>query len=716
MDIFKLVGSIFIDTDEANNSIKKTSENTDAFSEKLTSGIAKAGKWAIGVTAAAGSAATALGVKAVGAASNFEDAFAQVNTLLSDQTDLDNYKQSIIDLSNQLGVSTEEISSAVYSAISAGVDEANAVAFVADSMKLASGGFTDVTTAVDVLTTAINAYGLESEDATKVADMLITTQNLGKTTVDELASSMGKVIPTANAFGVELDDLSAMYAVMTSNGIATADSTTLINAMLNELGKTGSKSDKILRQMTGHIKEGGLSFSEMMEQGWELTDVLSLLDEHASETGVSMMDLFSSSQAAKGAQTLWTNGEKLNEVVMAMGESAGSTEQAFDTMHNTFSTKLQMIGNTLQNVVIMLGEALLPVVNIVVEKIQEYLPQIIGFVEKLTPIITAMFEELLPPLLELAEELFPVIVDLFTELIPLFSDIISQILPVVIELLKAVTPILTEVAKAILPAITEIIQVLTPVFTQLTERLLPIFVNLIEALLPVLNPLLQLLSPILNLFMALLEPLIKLIEIILPPLTDFVVRFINTAMKPLQSVLELCTSWFKTWGESLVSVVTGVLKLVKNPINMILSFINTLINGVTSGVNGIIRALNKLNIKVPDWVSKLTGMTSFGFNLPEVSPFQIPLLAKGGEVEGGSAIVGEDGAELVQLNGNRARVTPLNDNNNAFVGLEQKLDRLIELMEKGFGVYINGNALIGQVAPDIDKTLGKMANKGARYA
>ena len=29
--------------------------------------------------------------------------------------------------------------------------------------------------------------------------MLITTQNLGKTTVNELASAMGKVIPTANA-------------------------------------------------------------------------------------------------------------------------------------------------------------------------------------------------------------------------------------------------------------------------------------------------------------------------------------------------------------------------------------------------------------------------------------------------------------------------------------------------------------------------------------
>lgn len=661
MDIFKLVGSIFIDTDEAQKSIQKTSEKTDTFASKLTDGIGKAGKWAAGVAAAAGTAAAAIGVKAVNAASDFEDAFAQVNTLLSDQTDLEKYKQSIIDLSNQMGVSTADISSAVYSAISAGVDEANAVSFVVDSMKLAEGGFTDVTTAVDVLTTAINAYGLESSDATKVADMLITTQNLGKTTVDELASSMGKVIPTANAFGVELDDLSSMYAVLTSNGIATADSTTLINAMLNELGKSGTKADGILRKMSGNIKEGGLSFSEMMESGWELTDVLSLLDEYAADTGVSMLDLFSSSEAAKGAATLWNNGEKLNDVVMAMGESAGSTETAFETMHDTFSTKLATIQQNLQNMVITIGEALLPVVNIVVETIQNHLPEIIGLVDSLIPLIV-------------------------------------------------------DIAETILPVIVELIETLAPVFAEIAQRVLPIFVQLITQLLPVLKPLLNLLIPIVDLFMAILSPLMKLISAVLPPITTLIDKFVNSALKPLQDVLALVSTAFEGFGDVVVAVVTGVVRLVKNPINMILTFINTLISGVTSGINGIIRALNKLNIKVPDWVAKLTGMSSFGFNLPELSPFQIPLLAKGGELNGGTAIVGEDGPELIQANGSTARVTPLNDNNNAFVGLEKKLDRMIELLEAGFGVYINGAALVGQVAPEMDRALGRMANKGTRYA
>ena len=67
--------------------------------------------------------------------------------------------------------------------------------------------------------------------------MLIQTQNLGKTTVAELSSSMGKVIPTANAYHVQLDQLCAGYAKMTANGVATAESTTYMNSMLNDRQK-----------------------------------------------------------------------------------------------------------------------------------------------------------------------------------------------------------------------------------------------------------------------------------------------------------------------------------------------------------------------------------------------------------------------------------------------------------------------------------------------
>ncbi|MFV8821786.1 phage tail tape measure protein [Faecalibacterium sp. 9] len=62
-------------------------------------------------------------------------------------------------------------------------------------------------------------------------DVLLTTQNLGKTSVDELSSSIGKVIPLAAAYGVTVENLSSGLAVMTANGIATAEATTYTKSM-----------------------------------------------------------------------------------------------------------------------------------------------------------------------------------------------------------------------------------------------------------------------------------------------------------------------------------------------------------------------------------------------------------------------------------------------------------------------------------------------------
>lgn len=103
----------------------------------------------------------------------------------------------------------------------------------------------------------------------------------------------------------------------------------------------------------------------------------------------------------------------------------------------------------------------------------------------------------------------------------------------------------------------------------------------------------------------------------------------------------------------------GIVTVIKQPVNQIIGIINGFIRGITGGVNGVIRVLNRLQISVPQWVTDLTGVKSFGFNLAELSAPQIPYLAKGGDVtEEGAAIVGERGAELLQLP-KGARVTPL---------------------------------------------------------
>ena len=240
-----------------------------------------------------GAAAAALGGSAL-LASNYEDALAKVSTIADESAvSMEDMAEAITALSNETGIASADLADAVYNAISAGQDTADAVSFVERATTLARAGFTDTASALDVLTTIMNAYKLEAGEVANVSDLLIATQNYGKTTVAELSAAIGKVIPTAAAYGVELDQLAASYAIVTANGVATREATTYLNSLLNELGKSGTKVSDILAEKTGK------SFAELSAEGVTLGEALEVIRDAATEQGLAFNDMFSSSEAAK---------------------------------------------------------------------------------------------------------------------------------------------------------------------------------------------------------------------------------------------------------------------------------------------------------------------------------------------------------------------------------------------------------------------------------
>lgn len=290
------------------------------------------------------------------AAATFETSIAKVATIADTSSiSLEEIQAKIITLSSETGKSASAIAEATYSAISAGVDTASAVEFVEKATRLAAGGFTEAETAVDVLTTALNAYGLSVEETERVSDILITTQNLGKTTVDALAQSVGKVIPLAAAYGVEMDNLGAAYAVLTANGVATAEAGTYLKAMLNELGDSGSTVAGVLQEQTGK------SFADLMAGGASLGDVLAILGDSVGGNATAFNELWSSTEAGVGALSIFNKGaENFNSVLGEMQNSAGATSAAYQTMADTTEMAHQRMTTAAENLKIAIGTQLNP--------------------------------------------------------------------------------------------------------------------------------------------------------------------------------------------------------------------------------------------------------------------------------------------------------------------------------------------------------------------
>lgn len=284
-------------------------------------------------------------------ASDYEDSFAKVKTIMDKQAEApEALSAQILQLSTDTGKAATELAEATYQALSAGVATDKAAEFTGRAVNLAKAGFTDTATAVDTLTTIINAYGMSADEAEAISDKLVQTQNKGKTTVNELAASMGNVIPTAAAYGVNLDNLSTAYVQMTKQGINTANATTAINGMLTELADQGSTVAGILRDKTGK------SFGELMADGTSLGDVLGMLQEHVGGNSEEFANLWGNVRASKGALAIANAGAaEFNAELAAMRGAAGNVAAALEDL-DTPSAKANKAINAVKNTAIELGQ------------------------------------------------------------------------------------------------------------------------------------------------------------------------------------------------------------------------------------------------------------------------------------------------------------------------------------------------------------------------
>lgn len=357
------------------------SAELEAFGKKLEQTgdkIETMGKKVAPVSAAVGAGLTV----ATKNASDFEDGMAKMSTLFdTTQTSVKDLSEEFIKLSNETGKGATELAEAGYQALSASVPIQNVGKFVKTSAELAKVGFTDTSTAVDVLTTAINAYGLSANDADKIANNLVNTQNLGKTTVNELAYSMGKIIPTASSMGVNLNNLCTVYAEMTKQGIATAEATTYANEMLNEIGDSGSTVAGILQQETGE------SFQQLMDDGNSLGDVLQILKDYAERTGTNFNELWSSTSAGKAALAITNSGaEEFNNTLQTMATSTDVLGEGLDKL-STPSAKAKKAMNQLKNDAMELGQVILESVAPIIEQLAEQIEAFTNWFSNLDPSI-----------------------------------------------------------------------------------------------------------------------------------------------------------------------------------------------------------------------------------------------------------------------------------------------------------------------------------------
>jgi TP901 family phage tail tape measure protein len=197
------------------NSINKSLDNAVSKAARFGKmfGIAIAGGIALGTREALG----------------FEKKMREVSTMLGENVDImGTFDKQLKAMAIDTGKAPLELAEGLRQVLSAGIPAAEAMEFLNIANKGAIAGVAQTVEAVDLLTGVVNAYGLEASEAGRIGDIVFQSIKDGKTTYEELAASMGEVLPFAAQLGVSLEDLFAATTTMTKGSIKQVNATTFL--------------------------------------------------------------------------------------------------------------------------------------------------------------------------------------------------------------------------------------------------------------------------------------------------------------------------------------------------------------------------------------------------------------------------------------------------------------------------------------------------------
>jgi len=322
------------------------------------------------LTMGAGLAAPVVG--GVKAYADFEKQMAAVSTMVDDtDAHMGRFSQGVRDMSKEFGEGTGTLAKGLYDILSASVPAEQALGVLEVSAKAAKAGMTDTGVAADAITTILNSYALSADQAGSVSDLLFSIVKRGKTTMGELAPSIGMVATMASSGGVSLEEMGAALATMTRNGVQTQNAVTALNAIITSF-LTPTK-DAV-------EAAAGLGF-EMSAATLKSEGLKGIFDKMAALPPDAVAKLFPNVRALRGVLPALQNMVGFTDDIAAMGDRAGATEAQLVKVVDTIDFKFGQLKQQALDIFVRIGEA-------VAEPLSKALAQLSPWVEKIGEFIT----------------------------------------------------------------------------------------------------------------------------------------------------------------------------------------------------------------------------------------------------------------------------------------------------------------------------------------
>ncbi len=229
----------------------------------------------------------------------------------------------------------------------AGLSVSDSLEAVGTSLTLAQAGGVSIADAAAITTTALKVFNLEASRAGTIADTLVISANSAKTNVAEMGQAFTFVAANAADLNVNVQDTSAALAILAEGGLtATRGGTALRAVLLGLAAPTGAAA--------AAIKDAGLELGDVDIKTRGLVPVLQTLADAQLDSAAKAAIFGKRFSAA--SSILFNNLDLFDELNGKFDTLGGEAQRVSEVMDDNLNGSILAVQSAFEGLILRLGQ------------------------------------------------------------------------------------------------------------------------------------------------------------------------------------------------------------------------------------------------------------------------------------------------------------------------------------------------------------------------
>lgn len=293
--------------------------------------------------------------------------------------EFDAMKQAAIDLGANTSKSASEVAGAMTELAAKGFDANQTIAVMPGIISAAEASGEDLALTSDTVASALNIWGLEAADASKVADVLAESANSTAAGIEDMQYAFKYAGSPAAALGVSMEETAAAVGLMTNAGLDGSNAGTALRASLLALLNPSEQNSKMMESMGIAVTDAKGNFVGLSG----LVDNLSKSMEGQTDTQkAATLASLVGTEAVSGFMALMEAGPaKIDDMTASLENSAGASAEAAAKMKDGIGGAFEQLSGAAESLAISFGDKLVPAVTVVANFLSDLLTKFNGMSE-----------------------------------------------------------------------------------------------------------------------------------------------------------------------------------------------------------------------------------------------------------------------------------------------------------------------------------------------